>query len=119
MDFERAIDYHVQWKTRLNKYVIGLSTENLQAADVSRVDACLLGQWIKQKAKCLSHLPSFPQLVIDHSKFHACAGDIVTNVDLAHIKKAKALLSGTFLKLSKEVVQAIRKVEKESTLEDK
>jgi len=80
MDFRRAIDAHVQWKSKLLAY-IAKPDGSLHAATVSLDDQCELGKWIHGEGQRFATKPEFQKLIADHARFHRAAGDVIRRAD--------------------------------------
>ncbi len=103
-----AIHAHVQWKVRLQDYLNGRSSEELEAAVICRDDQCTLGKWIHGPA--LKHFEgdaTFHQLRADHAEFHLVAGDVVNHVQANERAEAEALMDNEYKYASRRVVQAL------------
>ena len=46
LNFMTAIEAHIKWKSRLESYIQGTSTEDLKVEVICRDDQCPLGKWI-------------------------------------------------------------------------
>jgi hypothetical protein len=108
-----AINAHIRWKVRLEKYLDGSSEEKLDYEIVSRDDQCALGKWIHGSA--LRHLHDDEWLKIlreDHAQFHLIAGKVVSNVQANNMDVAASLMKGEYLDASRKVVRALIELNK-------
>jgi hypothetical protein len=80
MDFEQAIQVHVQWKSKLAAY-IAKPDHTLNPATIAKDDCCELGKWLRGEGRKFSSSPDFVKLVADHARFHVAAADIVRKAD--------------------------------------
>ncbi len=80
MDFDKAINAHVQWKMKLAAYLTK-PDRSLDAAVVGADNSCELGKWIRGDGQTLAKTPDFVKLVADHTQFHKAAGDIIRKAD--------------------------------------
>lgn len=79
LNFKTAIDAHMQWKVRLEKYIAGTSEEDLRVDVISRDDRCVLGKWIHGPGgQNFGHLREFQEMKLEHARFHLCAGDVLS-----------------------------------------
>lgn len=109
-----AINAHVYWKIRLEKYVDGTSEEKLDPKLICRDDQCKLGKWIHGPA--LKHFhddDGFMTLRDDHAQFHVIAGNVVTKVQANDTAAARNLLEGEYLKTSHKVVHDLTELNKQ------
>lgn len=109
-----AINAHILWKIRLEKYLNGTSDEKLDPNVICRDDQCKLGKWIHGPA--LKHFmddDGFMTLRDDHAKFHVIAGKIVTNVQENDKAAAEALMQGEYMRSSRKVVHALTVLSKQ------
>lgn len=94
LDFKGAIEAHMKWKGRLSRYVAGTSTETLDAGVVSQDDKCMLGKWIYGVGLAsYGGDQLFKELKVVHARFHASAGQIVTEADKGNSERAQDLLT--------------------------
>ena len=91
MDINRAITCHVQWKSKLTAY-IAKPDHSLNADAVSKDDSCDLGRWIHSEGHKYAKSSDFAQLVADHKRFHAAAGQIIRKADTGQNMKADIVL---------------------------
>jgi hypothetical protein len=91
MDFEKAIQAHVQWKSKLAAY-IAKPDHSLNSATIAKDNCCELGKWLHGEGQMHSKSPEFAKLVADHARFHAAAADIVKRADAGqHVNEEVAL----------------------------
>lgn len=92
LNFKGAIDAHVKWKTRLEKFVNGESDEKLKVEDVYVDNACTLGKWIHgDGGKLLGD--DLEDLKHAHASFHKNAGLVLTEFFDGNKKEALELLN--------------------------
>lgn len=105
LNFKTAIDAHLKWKTRLESYINGTSTEDLKVAVVSRDDQCPLGKWIYDKGgENYGFSETFFDMKAHHAHFHRCAGNVLTAAQAGDKAMATTLLhGGDYLKASERV----------------
>jgi methyl-accepting chemotaxis protein len=111
--FDDAIAAHIKWKVRLNQFIDGTSTEQLDSGTVCKDNLCALGKWIYGEGAEHQGLPQYADLVQKHAHFHVCAGEVVRKVEMHDKAGATALLNGDFAKAGKETVTAIMELKKE------
>ena len=111
-----AINAHIKWKIRLEKYLDGTSEEKLDPNVVCRDDQCVLGKWIHGPA--LNHFhddEGFATLRADHARFHIVAGQEVNKVIANDKVAADTLLKGEYMEASRRVVRALTVLNKQLT----
>jgi hypothetical protein len=109
-----AINAHIKWKIRLEKYLNGTSEETLDPKIVCRDDQCVLGKWIHGPA--LKHFQGddgFKTLRDDHAQFHVIAGKVVTSVQANEKAAAEALMKGEYMNASRKVVRDLTELHKQ------
>lgn len=114
MDFDKAIDAHVEWKTKLRGAIAAQST--LDAAAIGKDNACPLGQWLHGDAKIkYGHLPTFAGCVSAHAVFHREASRVAAMINDKRYTDADAALgAGTpYTSASMATGVAIAKLRKE------
>lgn len=107
-----AINAHVQWKIRLDKYLNGTSEEKLDPKIICRDDQCKLGKWLHGPALKYFHNDDagFKTLRDDHAQFHVIAGNVVTNVQMNNMAAAEMLMNSEYLRASRKVVRGLTKL---------
>ncbi len=113
IDFYKAIQAHVLWKKRLQDYVDGVSSEELNHKEVCLDSKCALGKWIHGSGRThLGNEPVFENLKDRHALFHFEAGKIVELVQSGHKKDAQKVIDSDYSKVSNEVVHMITQLNK-------
>ncbi len=103
-----AIDAHVRWKVRLQDYLNGTSTEQLDAQVICRDDRCALGAWIHGPAReHFDNHAEFHALKADHAQFHVVAADVVRRVQASDRAGADALMQNDYARASRKVVNTL------------
>jgi len=105
LNFKTAIDAHMKWKVRLEKCLASDNEEGLKVEAVSRDDQCPLGKWIHGVGgERFGNLREFQEMKMEHSRFHLCAGDVLTCC-LAGDKEgaSQKLRSGDYTRASERV----------------
>ena len=113
LDVMAAINAHVQWKLRLEKYLEGTSEEKLDSKVVCQDNQCKLGKWIYGPA--VEHFhgdESLDNLREEHAKFHTYAGRIVDFIHADNKVAAQDLLEGDYKFTSRKVVFALSELSK-------
>lgn len=108
INLAEAVEAHVSWKVRLQKYLDGKSDEQLDPMVICRDDQCKLGKWIHGPA--LNHFHTFEpfhELRADHAQFHYVAANVVKNVQANDRVAAEEILKGEYQKISHKVVMAL------------
>jgi hypothetical protein len=109
-----AINAHIKWKIRLDKYVTGTSEEQLDPKVICRDDQCVLGKWIHGPAqKHFQDDDGLNTLRQDHADFHVIAGKIVSSVQANDIASAETLLKGDYMNASRKVVRDLTELNKQ------
>lgn len=101
-----AINAHVRWKVRLEKYLEGSSDEKLDPNIVRLDNQCVLGKWIHGPAeKFFEGDDSLQALREDHAEFHTLAGRIVELVHANDKAGAEKILHGEYSEASRVVIR--------------
>ena len=102
-----AINAHIHWKLRLEKYLNGTSEENLDPSVIGRDDQCKLGKWIHGPA--LKYFndddETLKTLRDDHALFHVTAASVVTLVQSNNHLAAEGVMNGEYTQASRKVVR--------------
>ena len=72
MDFDAAMNAHMDWKLKLRSY-IARPDGSLNSATVAKDNECALGKWIYGEGKAYASIPEYSELKSEHAKFHKCA----------------------------------------------
>lgn len=108
-DGKTAIDAHVKWKERLQEHITGRSQETLTMDSVARDDACALGVWLNgEGSQHYGHAPGFDAVRQAHTRFHRCAGDVLTTAGKGRPDEALRMLEeGEYARASDDVTNAL------------
>ena len=111
MDFDNAIQAHVEWKTKLRAYMLK-ADGSLKSSLVAQDSQCSLGKWIYSDGIVYSALPEYNELKVEHAKFHKCAAKIIDLVNAGKLNEAdEKIKSGSEFKiLSTNCVSLIMKL---------
>lgn len=109
-----AINAHILWKIRLEKYLDGTSEEKLDPNLICRDDQCKLGKWIHGPALSYFHDDDevLKTLRSDHAHFHVTAASVVTHVQERKIAEAEAIMDGEYTQASRKVVRDLTQLGK-------
>jgi hypothetical protein len=112
LNFMTAIDAHLKWKTRLERYIGDPSQEHIQVEVVGRDDACQLGQWIHGSGgEQFGNLDAFVAMKVQHANFHACAGKVLSAAQLGRKQDALRMLQqGDYACASERVKMLLAKL---------
>ncbi len=113
MDFEKAIECHVQWKSKLAAY-IAKPDHSLSAATVALDRNCELGKWLQGEGRKFTALPDFAKLTVDHEHFHAAAADVIRKADAGQRVSEEIALGAKsdYASASNAVVTSLMKLKK-------
>jgi methyl-accepting chemotaxis protein len=76
MTFDDAVNCHSEWKRRLQAYVSN-PDQSINVDDVGSNNKCKLGRWIRGEGRKYAGFPEFAKLIVEHTRFHKAAADIV------------------------------------------
>ena len=109
LDFDAAIDSHLQWKQTLGRFLAGRA-ERPDPAIVGRDDRCALGCWLHGAGGTLGADPIYASLRRCHSDFHRTAAEVVRRFERGDRSAANTLLLQEFSKLSERTVEELRRL---------
>jgi len=113
IDIDTAIAAHENWKLRLQNYLSGNSTENLQAEVVCLDDRCDLGKWLHGPGgQRLGKYPAFSVLVARHKFFHLQASNVVALAQANNKDQAAKTLEGSYRHASTQVVLLLKELKR-------
>jgi hypothetical protein len=112
LNFMTAIEAHIKWKSRLENYIEGTSTEDLKVEVVCRDDQCPLGKWIYSTGgERFGSIDTFGDMKGQHALFHQCAGRIVETAQAGKKDEAARLLQyGDYVRASEQVKRLLAKL---------
>lgn len=108
--FYTAIEAHIKWKIRLQKYLEGTSEEKLDPEVICRDNECVLGKWIYGDGIKYSTMPAYQNLKQTHALFHHCASQVVRKTDEGQANEAKQILSNEYSGLSRDITRMLVKM---------
>ena len=113
IDIDTAIAAHENWKLRLQNYLDGKSSENLQPEIVCLDDRCDLGKWLYGPGKMrLGSYPAFSVLVARHKFFHTQASSVVALSQAGEQDKAQQMLNTSYRHGSNQVVLLLKELKR-------
>lgn len=113
IDIDTAIAAHENWKLRLQNYLNGNSTENLQPDVICLDDRCDLGKWLHGPGgQRLGKYPAFSVLVARHKYFHVQASTVVAMVQVNDKDQASKVLEGSYRHASNQVVLLLKELKR-------
>jgi hypothetical protein len=112
LNFMTAIEAHIKWKSRLESYIQGTSTEELKVETICRDDQCPLGKWIYSTGgERFGTIDTFGDMKGQHALFHQCAGRIVETAQAGNKDEAMRLLQyGDYVRASEQVKRLLAKL---------
>lgn len=110
MNFLDAINAHVMWKLRLQRFLDGTSEENLDPEHICKDNQCVLGKWIYSNEDRYTTSPAFEDVRGKHAEFHVMAAEIVTLIKADQKEEAGEMLRGDYSRLSQRLLARIRQL---------
>ena len=113
IDIDTAIAAHENWKVRLQNYLDGKSTENLQPEVICLDDRCALGKWLHGPGgQRLGKYPAFTMLVARHKYFHVQASTVLALAQGGNPQKATQTLESSYRHASSQVVLLLKELKR-------
>jgi methyl-accepting chemotaxis protein len=81
MTFDDAVNCHSEWKRKLRAYV-SHPDGGMNVDEVGSNNKCKMGRWIRGDGRKYAAFPEFAKLIVEHTRFHKAAADIVRRADL-------------------------------------
>ncbi|GIK26182.1 MAG: hypothetical protein BroJett006_24280 [Betaproteobacteria bacterium] len=112
LNFMTAIEAHIKWKSRLENYIQGTSSEDLKVETVCRDDQCPLGKWIYSTGgQRFGSIDTFGEMKGQHALFHQCAGRVLETAQAGKKDEAMRLLQyGDYVRASEQVKRLLAKL---------
>lgn len=117
MNFLDALNAHVLWKLRLQRYLDGTSEENLDPEHICQDNQCMLGRWIYGNKERYLKSSVFEDVRGRHAEFHNIAAEIVRLINANRKQEAGELLRGDYSKLSHRLQTLIRNLARDLNFE--
>jgi len=114
MNFLDAINAHVLWKLRLQRYLDGTSEENLDPDHICKDNQCVLGKWIYGNEERYTVFPVFEDVRGKHAEFHKMAAEIVRLINTNRKQEAGEILRGDYSRLSQRLLAHIRQLARDT-----
>lgn len=108
--FYSAVEAHINWKIRLQKYLDGTSEESLNPEVICLDNQCALGQWIYGDGQEYKDMDAFEELRTTHARFHNCASNVVRKTDEGEKNEAEHLFRNDYATLSKNITRMLVKM---------
>lgn len=100
MNFLDAINAHIMWKLRLQRYLDGNDEKHLDPEVVCMDNQCKLGKWIYGNIDRYEESPAFADVREKHIEFHLTTAEIVRLINNNQRQEAEALLRTDYPQLS-------------------
>lgn len=115
MDFDAAIQAHVEWKTKIRAYIMKRDG-TVNSSIVRQDNQCALGKWIYGEGSRYSNLTEYATLKAVHAGFHHVTAQVIEMVNAGKVQQAIEMLkSGSeFMKLSSQCVTLIMQLRQKS-----
>lgn len=110
MNFFDAINIHVAWKVRLQKYLLGVSGADYDVHTVAQDNRCELGRWLYDNLALWQDQPLYWRLIEEHTAFHRHAGEVVHLHDSGRSAEAERVLHHEYAAASHVLVQTLREL---------
>ena len=112
LNFMTAIEAHIKWKSRLESYIQGTSSEELKVEVICRDDQCPLGKWIYSTGgERFGTIDTFGDMKGQHALFQQCAGRRVETAQAGKKDEAMRLLQyGDYVRASEQVKRLLAKL---------
>jgi len=107
MDFPQVVMAHIAWKKRLEKYLSGDRSENLNPDVICQDNQCVLGKWIYGEGAAFQHHEEFSQVKTEHATFHRLAAQVVVQCNAGDLHGARQLLDTDYSRISERVKRLI------------
>lgn len=107
MNFFEAINAHIAWKLKLQKYIDGVSEEKLNPDIICQDNKCKLGQWIYGQGQVLNAKPLFQDCREKHADFHKFAAEVVRKCDSGDKSQAQVMLDSQYRVLSRKIIKSL------------
>lgn len=112
LEFVRV--WHKVFSQNLAYVIEGIQPDNsLEVEVISNSGICQVGRWLAVQRPEVVQLPSFPNLVTIHDRYHQVAGEMLRLFQAGQIDDAKGLMAGEFTSSSEGVCEQIDVLEAE------
>lgn len=111
IDFVEAAEAHMQWRSRLQRHIDGVTTEEWLPSAAGADDCCGLGRWLRGVGRVkFGHFSSFRHLDAEHAEFHGFAGMVLEKVREGSRNEAENLLKNEFSQATRRILIAMNEL---------
>ena len=113
IDVDTAIGSHEDWKEQLQSVLDGQPSYFLPIDMACHDDYCDLGKWLHGAGGLrFAQYPAFVALLARHREFHIEAARVLTHAQAGDMKKAHAILHGSYHQASNHVVLLLKELKR-------
>lgn len=107
IDFDAAIEAHVEWKMRLRILLDSGDAAGVHPDEFEAADRCSFGRWLQCDGRRLESDPVFGALDRFHAEFHRSAAAVIRHAAAGERLQAESTLAGEYARNSVNLLGAL------------
>jgi hypothetical protein len=116
IDFDAAIEAHVEWKMRLRIMLDAGEAANVQPLEFEAADRCSFGAWLRGEGRRFAEDPVYAALDRFHVEFHRAAAEVIRQAAAGERLQAEATLAGEYARHSVNLLSALMELRRRVAL---
>ncbi|MFA6957235.1 MAG: CZB domain-containing protein [Thermoanaerobaculia bacterium] len=107
IDFDAAIEAHVEWKMRLRILLDSGEAASAYPDELEAADRCSFGRWLRSDGRRLESDPVYGALDRFHAEFHRSAATVIHLAAVGERLQAESTLAGEYARNSVNLLSAL------------
>lgn len=116
IDFDAAIEAHVEWKMRLRILLDSGEAAIARLDEFEAADRCAFGRWLNGDGRRFAGDPVYATLDRFHGEFHFASAEVVRLAAAGLRLEAEALLAGDYARHSVNLMSALMELRRRAGL---
>jgi len=118
IDFDSAIEAHVEWKMRLRILLDSGEASRVHLDEFGSADHCSFGRWLRGDGRRFESDPVYGTLDRFHVEFHRSAATVIRHAAAGERLQAESTLTGEYTRNSVNLISALMELRRRAALED-
>jgi hypothetical protein len=107
IDFDAAIEAHVEWKMRLRILLDSGEAASAHPDAFEAADRCSFGRWLEGDGRRFANDPVYAALDRFHVEFHRAAAAVIRHATAGERLQAESMLAGEYARNSVNLLSAL------------
>lgn len=117
IDFDAAIEAHVEWKMRLRILLDSGVTASASVAEIEAADRCPFGRWLHGAGRRFSDDSIYAALERFHVEFHRAAATVIRQAAAGERLEAESTLAGDYARNSVNLLSALMELRRRAGMQ--